>query len=277
LKDSPLVRLPATRLIGANAVDLEVADWGAGEPLVFIQTALTADELVPIATRPELERFRKVLYYRRGYGASSAVEGPGSIARDASDCIALMDALRIRQAHLVGLSYSGAVALQVASHSPERVHTLTVIEPPPTHAPSGPEFRETCLQLIRDWEERGDAALTDFLYTILGPDFVAKADELAPGAGEQMRRDATTFFDTDIPALLTWQFGRDDARRIGCPVLYVGGGESSNWFQEVHTLLMAWLPAAEDAVVQGAGHGLALTHAPLVAAALAAFLSRHPM
>jgi pimeloyl-ACP methyl ester carboxylesterase len=33
----------------------------------------------------------------------------------------------------------------------------------------------------------------------------------------------------------------------------------------------------EDVVLAGAGHGLALTHAPEIAAALAAFLGRHPM
>jgi pimeloyl-ACP methyl ester carboxylesterase len=272
-----MTRIAESRIVRANDAEFEVADWGGGEAIVLIQTALTADELLPLAREAGLATYRKVLYYRRGYGASSAVEGPGAIARDASDCLALMDALHVHSAHVVGLSYSGAVALQLASDSPERIHTLTVVEPPPTFTPSGPEFRETCLQLIRDWGERGEAALADFLETILGPDFVAKADELAPGAGEQMRRDAATFLDTDIPALLTWQFGHDDARRIRCPVLYVGGTESGQLFREVHALLMAWLPAAEDALVPGAGHGLALTHTPEVAAALAAFLSRHPM
>jgi pimeloyl-ACP methyl ester carboxylesterase len=264
-------------LVKANGADLEVADWGEGEPIVFIQTALTADELLPVARRPDLDRFRKVLYYRRGYGRSSPAAGAGSIPRDASDCLALMDALQVHRAHVVGLSYSGAVALQLAADSPERVHSLMLIEPPPTHTPSGPEFRETCLDLTRDWKERGDAALPDFLTRIIGPDFAMAADEVVPGAMEQMRRDAATFFETDLPALLAWQFEADDARRISCPVLYAGGADSGPWFAEVRMLMMAWLRPVEDVVLAGAGHGLALTHAPEIAAALAAFLGRHPM
>ncbi len=73
--------------------ELEVAQWGAGEPVVFIQTALTADELLPVATDPALASYRKVLYHRRGYEGSSAVAGPGSVRRDAEDCAALLDAL----------------------------------------------------------------------------------------------------------------------------------------------------------------------------------------
>jgi len=34
---------------------------------VFIQTALTADELRPLATNPSLDDYRKILYHRRGY------------------------------------------------------------------------------------------------------------------------------------------------------------------------------------------------------------------
>ena len=41
--------------------------------------------------------------------------------------------------------------------------------------------------------------------------------------------------------------------------------------------MLAWLPQAEDVVLDGADHSLALTHAPALAAALTSFLHRHPM
>jgi pimeloyl-ACP methyl ester carboxylesterase len=49
--------------------------------------------------------------------------------------------LQIPRAHIVGLSYSGAVAMQLAADAAERVHSLTLLEPPPVHVASAPEFR----------------------------------------------------------------------------------------------------------------------------------------
>ena len=98
-----------------------------------------------------------------------------------------------------------------------------------------------------------------------------------PGSAEQMRRDAPTFFDADLPALLAWQFSAQDAHRIKCPVLHVGGTDSGPRFAEVRRLILDWFPDAEDVVLDGADHSLATTHTDQVAAALISFLRRHPM
>lgn len=91
-----------------------------------------ADELRPLATAAELEDGdRKILSHRRGYGDSSAVDGPESIGRDAADCRALLAAMAIDRAHIVGVSYCAAVALRLAADAPACVHTLVLEEPPP--------------------------------------------------------------------------------------------------------------------------------------------------
>jgi pimeloyl-ACP methyl ester carboxylesterase len=41
--------------------------------------------------------------------------------------------------------------------------------------------------------------------------------------------------------------------------------------------MLAWLPQAEDVVLAGGDHSLALTHPTDIAAALVAFLRRHPI
>lgn len=98
-----------------------------------------------------------------------------------------------------------------------------------------------------------------------------------PGAAAGAERDAATFFYVDVPALLQWRFGPDDAARIACPVLHVGGTDSGPWFAEVRRQVLTWLPRAEDVMIGGAGHGLALTHTAEVAEALVQFFRRHPM
>lgn len=262
--------------ITVRGAHLDVFDWGAGEPVVFIQTALTADELMPLASDPALGDYHKVLYHRRGYAGSSATAGPGSIRRDASDCAALLTKLGIDHAHVVGLSFSGAIGLQLAADVPERIRSLIVIEPPPVHTPSSEEFRAANHQLIATRRAEGpEEALDELLTVVIGPDWRRVTEQQLPRSSAQMLQDACTFFDTDLPALLAWRFGLDDASRIRCPVLYVGGTDSGPWFAEVRQLMLTWIPDINDVLIDGADHSLALTHAPQIAAVFATFLGQH--
>jgi pimeloyl-ACP methyl ester carboxylesterase len=257
--------------------ELEVTEWGSGDPLVFVQTALTADELLPLAREEVLDGYRKVVYHRRGYAGSSPAAPPGSVPRDADDCASLLADLGIDRAHVVGFSYSGAVALQLAATESQSVSSLVLVEPPPVHTASAAEFRQANERLIRTRRERGPSeALDEFLSQLIGADWRTETEHLLPGSGVQMERDAATFFDCDMPALLDWRFGPDDARRITCPVLHIGGGDSGPWFAQVRELVLDWFPEAEDVVIAEADHGLPLSHTAEVAQAIAAFLERQP-
>jgi pimeloyl-ACP methyl ester carboxylesterase len=269
----------AMRRVPVDGVELEVEVRGTGEPVLLIQTALVADEFLPLARQPALgDHYRVIRYHRRGYGRSSPVQGPGSIERDAADGRALLAALGVARAHVVGVSYSGAVALQMAADSPTCVHSLILLEPPPVHVPSAAQFFTANTQLMQDYHAHGPAvALDRFLTRVIGRDWRAAIERSVPGAAQQMEQDTGTFFDTDIPALLAWRFGVNDARRITQAVLHIGGSESGQWFAEVRDLMLAWLPQAEDVVLAGADHSLALTHPAEVAAAVVAFLRRHPI
>jgi pimeloyl-ACP methyl ester carboxylesterase len=215
---------PGWRNLPVADATLEVNVRGSGEPVVFIQTALTADEFVPLASQPALaDAYRVILYHRRGYAGSSPVKGPGSIERDARDCAALLAALDIDRAHIVGVSYSGAVALQLAATAPSRVHSLCVSEPPPVHIPSSGEFLAANAELAEDFRRDGPArALDRFLTRVVGPGWRRDIERHLPDGVAQIQRDANTFFATDIPALMAWRFGPDDTPRITQPILYVG-------------------------------------------------------
>lgn len=268
----------STQLIPVHGAHLDVRDWGSGEPIVFVQTALTADELAPLARTSALDRHRKIVYHRRGYAGSSAVRGHGSVARDAADCLALLDALGIARAHVVGVSYSAAVALQLAADAPHVVQTLVLLEPPPVYTPSAAEFRAATDRLVATRRRHGPmAALDEFLSMLIGPDWRVVTERWLPGSAAQMAQDAATFFDTDVPALLDWQFGPADAECIACPVLHIGGTDSGPWFTESRDVLLAWLPSADDLVVEDADHSLALTHYREIADTVAVFLRDHPL
>lgn len=55
---------------------------------------------------------------------------PFTIADDAGDVVALMSQVQAPRAHIVGHSYGGLIALEIARRHPERVASLHLIEPP---------------------------------------------------------------------------------------------------------------------------------------------------
>ncbi len=129
-------------LVRAGDGDLEVLDEGVGEPVLLIQTALLADELLPLAREVRmLSDYRTIAYHRRGYARSDPVTSLGSVSQDASHCRALLSALRLKRVHVVNLSYSSTIALQLAVDAPGVVQTLTLLEPPPVAVPAAEQFR----------------------------------------------------------------------------------------------------------------------------------------
>lgn len=73
------------------------------------------------------ERFRVVRYDTRGHGQSPVPDGPYSIDDLADDVVALLDALDVERAHVVGLSLGGMTAMRLAARNPERVDRLALL------------------------------------------------------------------------------------------------------------------------------------------------------
>ncbi len=271
--------MASTRLVPVPDGALEVEVRGDGEPVVLIQTALVADELRPLGNLLLREGDRQVIgYHRRGYAGSTPARGPGSITTDAFDCHELLTALGIDRAHIIGVSYGAAVALQLAASVPDSVHSVCVIEPPPVGVPSAPGFLAANTELQADYRRYGPSiALERFMVRLEGRRWRRDLEQHLPGAVAQVERDAATFFVADSPALVAWRFAAADAARITQPVLYVGGTESGPWFSEMRQQLLDWLPQADDLVVQGADHSLVLTHVAEIAPAVTSFQRRHPL
>lgn len=76
--------------------------------------------------------YQVIRYDHRGTGMSDWMAGwnrknPYSLADMAEDAIAILDALEVPQAHLVGLSMGGMIAQEIAIRQPERVASLTLM------------------------------------------------------------------------------------------------------------------------------------------------------
>lgn len=264
--------------VAVAGAELEVHVEGSGEPIVFIHGAGFADSFLPLALDPAVrDHYRTIRYRRRGHGGSSPADAPSSIVDDAGDCRALLGALGVEKAHVVGHSYGGDVALQLAVDAPDTVATLSLFEPGLLAVPSAPQFFEAVGPIVETYTS-GDrtGAVRAFFAAVGGPDWRDHVERNVPGGVEQAENDAARVFESDLPALQAWEFGANEAAQISQPVLFLLGSDSAPLFSDGRDLARSWFPHMEDAVLNGATHLLQMQRPAEAAAELTDFLKRHP-
>lgn len=109
---------------------LHYEDVGAGEPLVLLHGGLGTARLHWHRDIPFFSgQYRVIAPDLRGYGASSPPRQfpPGFYERDAADVAALLGALDVGPAHLLGWSDGAIAALIVAVRYPELVRSLVIV------------------------------------------------------------------------------------------------------------------------------------------------------
>ena len=265
--------------VSLDGAELDYQVSGTGESVVFIHGAFIADTFRPLLVEPSLAgHYRLILYHRRGYAGSSRASGPVSVARQATDCRALMHYLGVERAHVVGHSYGGDVALQLALDTPGVVHSLALLEPGLMVGASAQDYREALSRGAERYREAGAAVVVDEFLQARWPGYRAALDRVLPGAFAQAVADAGTWFERELSGQLGWRFGEAEVRRISQPTLSVLGGESDAlWsrFGETHRLLLAWLPHADGFVLPGATHFMQIENPRGMAEVLAAFWARY--
>ncbi len=265
-----------------NGVELAYEAMGSGEPVILIGTGPIADSFLPFFSEKALvERYRLIRYHQRGQGGSTHSLGPVSFAEHAADAAALLGHLGVPRAHVAGHSTGATIALQLAVDRPEIVHTLALLEPPLTGAPSAGAFSKKAGPALAAYGS-GDreGAMVEFLSVVgsLGWETCRTVVEKhVPGGVAQAMKDADTFFGSYLPALNAWQFGPKQVAGISQPVLSVLGTETERWFVDSRELLHSWFPQVEDCTIEGVAHLLHMQRPEPVAQCVAEFFARHPM
>ena len=267
--------------VEVNGVELEYEVLGAGEPVLLIDMLL-ADCFLPLLSEPTLaDRHQLIRYHKRGWVGSTHTPPPVSVADHAADAAALLDSLAVRHAHIVGHSTGAAIAAQLALDHPEAVHTLILLEPTMVSVPGGQAFLNEAVPVFEAYG-RGDhsGAFAMFVAAASGLDWAtcrALLEERIPGVVAQSINDADTFFGIELPSIVEWEFGAEQAAAIQRPVLSVLGAETRPLWVEIADFLRASLPDVEESTIVGVGHLLQIQQPEPVARAMAEFLGRNPM
>jgi pimeloyl-ACP methyl ester carboxylesterase len=264
-----------------NGVELEYEIKGSGEPVLLISPVL-ADGFVPLSSERALaDRYRLILYHKRGWAGSTHTPAPVSVADHVVDAAALLEHLDVPRAHIVGHSSGGAIALQMALDRPQIVHSVVLLEPSLLSVPGAGTFLEKAGPALEKYAA-GDheEALEIFMSAVSGLDWKtcqALIEERIPGAVAAALADVDTFFGIELPALTRWAFDASSAAAVSQPVLSVLGTETQPLWVEIAELLRSHLPWVEECRIEGVGHLLHIQRPEPVARGIAEFLARHAM
>jgi pimeloyl-ACP methyl ester carboxylesterase len=265
-----------------NGVELYYEAVGVGDCLVLTHGSWTDGSGWDPVVAGLAERYRVVVWDRRGHSRSQAGDGPGSRAEDAADLAGLIEKVGGGPAHVAGNSYGGIVTLTLVIEHPELVATAAVHEPPIwglLEGTSDPVLVDQLaavdadLAVVRDLIGSGkhrDAAERFVERVALGP---GVWEQLPEPFRAVLQANAGTFLgELDDPTAVSIDNAALAATTT--PLLLTHGTRSPRLFPAAIAELAGLVPAAHVEVLEGAGHVPHSTHPQEWIARLLAFHDR---
>ena len=235
------------RSVIVKGVETQVLEFGSGRPLLFLHSGEGPDTYSSAYLDALSKHFRVIAPWHPGFGTSAR---PPSF-RDPSDLayfyLDFIEQERLSNLVLVGASFGGWVATEIAVRSTAHISTLVLIDP------FGIRVSEPWVRDIEDMFALSDdqwagLAFEDRTFSIRDIDAM-NDDELALLV---KGRDALSFYGwkpyMHNPQLIHW------LHRIRVPSLLLRGGRDRVVRRDCHEQFGKLLPMGEMIEIDGAGH-----------------------
>jgi 3-oxoadipate enol-lactonase len=208
----------------ANGISVYYELSGTGERLLFISgTGSDLRQTPRLSDGPLAEAFEVLAYDQRGLGRSEVPPAPYSMADYGDDAAALLDALEWPDCLVLGVSFGGMVAQELALRHPEKVRRLVLActsagssggasYPLQDLAGLDPDVRVARQMELLDtrWDEKWRSTHRDQVTFIAERMDLGRAGDVAEGLANQLAARAQ----------------HDTAERLGalsCPTFVCGG------------------------------------------------------
>lgn len=240
--------------LNINGLEIKVEEAGTGPAVVLLHAGIAdARQWDPQFGWLSLS-FRVVRWDQRGFGDTPLTPGPFSYAKDA---LAVMDALGIERATLVGCSMGGATAIRLACQHPARVERLVLVgsglhgfSPAEPHPPLYQEMEDAWnaqdYERVLDLDEKAwiiglnrDATRIDPAFRALARDM--NRSTLKNAAVNGSPSDHTT---SDVDAV----------KHLNMPVLVITGDEDLPDIQETTRYIAGQVKEVTVRVIHDATH-----------------------
>lgn len=239
----------------ANGVRLYYEERGSGAPILCIHGAGSSAAVWSDAAARLARLGRAISYDRRGCSRSERPEPyeRTSVSEHADDAAALLDALAAAPAVVIGRSYGGTVAIDLALRYPDRVRAFVVLEgdAPRELAPATARWLDAVAERLGAVAARaGVEAVPEALLD----------EVLGEGAWGSLPEELRRILAENGPAILAevsgeWWLDADAAAlaTVRQPALLVAAADSRPELRDPTTALANVLPNSRTAIVDG-GH-----------------------
>jgi len=261
--------------VGVSGIDLHYERRGSGPRLLLLNGSGATLETSALLIQPFTEHFEVVAHDQRGLGKTSAPAGPYAMAEYAADAAALLDAVGWDTCRVVGISFGGMVAQELAVTWPERIERLALVCTSPGGADRASYPLHELARLPADERARMGALLLDTRFT----DEWLAAHDLDRAIAEMMaERHRAVKTDEQLRGETAQLEARsrhdvwDRLPKVSCPTLVAAGR-----FDGIAPLpnaegIAAQIPDAELRVYEG-GHAF-FAQAPAALPDIIEFLGR---
>ncbi len=229
---------------------------GAGHPLLLLHAGVADSRMWDDQFGTFAQHYKVVRYDLRGFGKSQVPSGQFAHHEDAA---CLLSAIGIERAHVVGASFGGYVAVDLALAYPEMVDSLVLSAPIVSgYEPSSDELR----RFFAEEDEalnRGDlisATELNLRVWVVGP--YRTPDQVNPEVRERIREMQMCAFALPVP---------EDAERrtlappaitrlaeIKVPTLIITGDQDVPEFVGISGMVAAGIPGAKQVIMPGVAH-----------------------
>ncbi len=248
----PMPDLPPAAVSGpvhVNGIDMWRAEFGppGGKPVVMVHGGLANanyfGKVIPFLAGAG---FHVIAVDSRGHGRSTRSAQPYSYELMASDVVAMMDALHVPKADLVGWSDGGIIGIVMAIHNPEHLNRVFAFGA--NTVPDGliPDFGKG--GVFAAFEKRASGE-----YRKLSP---------TPGQFDGFKQQISRMWATE-PQITDAQL-----RAIHTPIVIADGRYDEGIKQSHNRYMAATIPGARLVILPGVSHFAMLQDPPLFARAV---------
>jgi pimeloyl-ACP methyl ester carboxylesterase len=249
------------KVTGEESVELRAWEWsGDPPPTLLLHGIGNYGRYWDFFADAVAGRLRLIATDARGHGESGKPAEGYAPEQFVTDAVAVLDALKVERALVVGHSMGGTHAIRLAAAHPDRVARLVIVDAGPEPMPEGSE-RARRLSLGRP-ERFGDAG-----------EALAYLRRTSPGYSEKVYANRMRWLFREVEGGLAWRSSRDALaaimsspgrgdlwgalKAVRCPVLLVRGTRSNVLSADVARRMIAAL--ADGRLVElDAGHNVAL-------------------
>lgn len=261
------------RAADGTRLHYEVLGRSNATPVLMIQ-GLGADkhgwnmQRIPLALH-----YRVIALDNRGAGRSDKPFGHYSLEQMAADAIAVLDAVGVEKAHIVGASMGGAISQIIGLKYPERVLSLTLAC---TACRNHPWRRELLAGWATTATERGVGVMTkEAARWVIGPRSFRRIVPAFGWLGPLAMGRTSHAFVSQVRAILDVDDTvADQLGEVTAPTLVLVGNQDILTPRGDSEEIAERMPNAELVVISGAAHGFMVEHASTFNKVLLEFLGR---